>query len=266
MPTLADTATTQRACPLCSADAATVRRVADGWPLATCDGCGFLYAPTIRANTATEHEDLPEDYEPVSRARHAQVHRLLSRLLPEGATVADVGAGFGELGLVAAEAGRFRYIGFEPSVSITEVARRRGVDLRPELFDRSSLDEPPDAIVLDNVIEHVADPIGLLREADAALTPGGHLVVIVPNRHDLRQVVPQWRRANHWIPPEHINYFTAASLRRALEGLGHQVRPFGFRALRTEDWRYGPRAVGEVLGIHPFGLNVVSRRSTPMAR
>jgi SAM-dependent methyltransferase len=253
-------ATVTRSCPLCEDRAATVRRTVDGWDLATCDACGFLYAPTIREDTATELE-LPDDYEPVWRARHRQIHRLLAGLLAEDQTVVDVGAGFGELGLVTAGAGRLTYIGYEPSETVAAAARRRGVDMRAEMFTPTTLADPVGAVVLDNVIEHVADPVRLLSDCAEALAPGGTLVVIVPNRYDVRQVVPRWRKANHWIPPEHINYFTAGSLRRALERLGLTVHPFGFAALDRADWKYWPRAAGERLGLFPFGINVYATRN-----
>lgn len=213
----------------------------------------------VRDDTATEVE-VPDGYEPVWRARHRQIHRLLAGLLDVGETVVDVGAGFGELGLVAAEAGRVSYVGFEPSQSVAAAARRRGIDMRAELFGPDSLPDRVGAVVLDNVIEHVADPVGLLSDCVGALCPGGVLVVIVPNRYDARQLVPRWRDANHWIPPEHINYFTARSLRRALQGMGLTVRPFGFAALDRSDAKYWPRALGEQLRIFPFGLNVYGVR------
>lgn len=253
-------ATIHRGCPLCHTLTATIRRTVGQWALSTCDACGFLYAPTIRGNTATETE-VSDNYQPVWRARHRQIHRLLVGLLGPGETVIDVGAGFGELGLVTARAGQLAYVGYEPSRSVAEAARRRGVDLRVELFGPDSAPEPVGAVVLDNVIEHVADPVGLLSCCSAALRPGGVLVVIVPNRHDARQLVPRWRDARHWIPPEHINYFTARSLRRTLESLGLAVRPFGFAALGREDWKYWPRALGEHVGIFPFGLNVYGTRT-----
>ena len=186
----------------------------------------------IRTNTATELQ-FADDYQPIWRARHRQIHRLLTGLLQPGETIVDVGAGFGELGLVAEQGGELTYVGFEPSASVSAIARNRGVDMRAELFDDKSLSEPVGAVVLDNVIEHLADPVGLLESCVGALRPGGILVVIVPNRHDVRQLVPKWRDTNHWIPPEHINYFTPSSLRQVLGRLNVEVRPFGFAALDT---------------------------------
>jgi SAM-dependent methyltransferase len=250
--------TTVRGCPLCRATAATTRRIVDDWTLVACDECGFLYAPTIRTNTATEME-FPDDYQPIWRARHRQIHRLLTGLLRPGETVVDVGAGFGALGPIVNESGRLSYIGFEPSISVAEVARRRGVDMRAELFGRDSLPEPVGAVVLDNVIEHLADPVALLADCAEALRPGGILVVIVPNRYDIRQLIPAWRDANHWIPPEHVNYFTPRSLRRTLGRLNLDARPFGFAALGAADLKYWPRAAAERLGLYPFGLNFYGR-------
>lgn len=249
----------ERGCPLCDASQSTTRRTIDGWALATCDSCGFLHAPSIRSDTATEL-DLADDYVPVWRARHRQIHRLLEGLLDRDELIVDIGAGFGELGLVTNEVGRFVYQGYEPSHSVAAAARRRGVDMVSEFFAPSSIDEPAGAVVLDNVIEHVADPVGLLATAADSVRTGGAVVVIVPNRFDVRQAIPRWRDANHWIPPEHINYFTPSSLRRTLEALGLDVHPFGFAALGWRDVRYWPRALGERLGVFPFGLNVYGVR------
>lgn len=161
--------------------------------------------------------------------------------------------------MITAQSGELAYVGFEPSATVAAVARNRGVDMRAELFESNSLAEPVGAVVLDNVIEHLVDPMGLLESCVHALRPEGILVVIVPNRHDIRQLIPRWRESNHWIPPEHINYFTPASLRRTLGQLNLEVHPFGFGALEFADWKYWPRALGEKVGLFPFGLNFYGR-------
>src|SRR4051812_894884 len=101
------TETTTRPCPICHTTRRTPKRTVDGWVLASCNHCGFLYAPVIRSNTATEFDAVPDGYQPVPRARHAQVHRLLAQRLRPGSTIVDVGAGFGGLGLVAQSEARF---------------------------------------------------------------------------------------------------------------------------------------------------------------
>lgn len=250
------TVTVVRACPICESDEARPLREVDGWPLVTCQ-CGFVYAPCILEDTADEFE-VTDDFVGHPRARHRQIHRLLQRVTPTGGTVVDIGAGDADLGVLIHEADTYEYIGYEPSASHAAVAARQGVTVRPVPFDG---DVAADAVVLDNVIEHVADPVALLTDAIQSLRPGGVLVVIVPNRWDIRQLRPGWRYSDHWIPPEHINYFTARTLRRILKSLGLQVHPFGFKALGLADWRYWPRAALELVGTYPFGLNVYGTKA-----
>ena len=80
----------------------------------------------------------------------------------------------------------------------------------------------------------------LLADAVATLRRGGLAVVIVPNRDDLRQAVPSWRDARHWIPPDHINYFSMTDVKRMFAHCGLDAQPFGFRALTMSDYRYFP--------------------------
>ena len=82
------------------------------------------------------------------------------------------------------------------------------------------------------------------------------MIVIVPNRYDVRQLNPAWRDREHWIPPEHVNYFTPSSLEKCMCGVGVRPHPFGFAALGIRDSKYWPRAMLELVGTYPFGLNM----------
>ena len=69
---------------------------------------------------------------------------------------------------------RYRYVGFEPSASRAAFCRARGFDVREELFrGPDSVGMPADAIIIDNVLEHVEHPAALARVAVDALRPGG---------------------------------------------------------------------------------------------
>jgi SAM-dependent methyltransferase/predicted RNA-binding Zn-ribbon protein involved in translation (DUF1610 family) len=250
--------TTSRPCPMCGTDRSTERHRVHGWAVCTCDDCGFLFCPVIPDTTAVESSP-PADFD-FHRPRYQHAHRLLERSLEPDALVVEIGAGFGTFGQLVEAQGYFRYSGFEPSHAAADVASRRGVQLRRAFFRAEELSEPADAIVIDNVLEHVADPVGILREAARALKPDGLIVIVVPNRHDLRRAIPAWRR-EFWIPPEHINYFRHGDLRRVLSQLGFRLRPFGFAALTRADWRYWPRAAAEASGLHVLGLSIVASRS-----
>jgi SAM-dependent methyltransferase len=91
-----------------------------------------------------------------------------------------------------------------------------------------------DAVVLTDVLEHIAEPIGVLEATAALLAPGGCLAVKVPHGpSQLRK--EEWRaRLRPSYRPTvadnlvHVNHFSPASLRLALERSGFEaveIRP-----------------------------------------
>ena len=73
--------------------------------------------------------------------------------------------------------------GIELNSSAAQIARTKGFaghEEMLEVFERSHC-EYFDAVCLFQVLEHVADPMGLIRQALACVKPGGFLIVGVPN-------------------------------------------------------------------------------------
>jgi len=77
-------------------------------------------------------------------------------------------------------------------------------------------DDAHDVVMLDNVLEHVVDPLGLLRSLHRLVKPGGVLIVEVPNDFSLVQMAALdrgWIDRAFWVDlPQHLSYFDAASL------------------------------------------------------
>jgi SAM-dependent methyltransferase len=94
----------------------------------------------------------------------------------------DVGSGRGDLGLVLGEHG-WRVTGVEPSREACDEANARGAPtLHGTLATVSTrLDSDFDAIVFQHSLEHVAEPVDDLRLARQHLSPGGLLLVSLPN-------------------------------------------------------------------------------------
>lgn len=69
-----------------------------------------------------------------------------------------------------------------------------------------------DGVILHSYLEHEADPLRVLKGIHRALKPGGVVYVRVPNFGSLnrRVVGATWCGFRH---PDHVNYFTLASLR-----------------------------------------------------
>lgn len=83
-----------------------------------------------------------------------------------------------------------------------------------------------DVVWLQNVLEHVLDPLGLLQSLRTLVAPGGIAVVTVPNDCSITQQAAL--AAHHidsafWVvPPDHLTYFDHLSLSRAAAATGWQ--------------------------------------------
>jgi SAM-dependent methyltransferase len=213
---VADAGIARDVCPLCgSVDRAafrTVARLGSNHKLVKCSDCGFVYAAKARPDTA-DHGEISMLYWRF-RSRHHQIRRLIHLHLKPGSQIVEIGCGRGELGYIMKD-DPYSYTGYEPASGLSKFGQQHGVNVVHDFFRRETA-PAADAIIVDNVLEHVIDPQGLLADAVMTLRAGGLAVVIVPNRDDLRQVVPSWRDARHWIPPDHINYFSMKDVERML--------------------------------------------------
>jgi SAM-dependent methyltransferase len=76
-----------------------------------------------------------------------------------------------------------------------------------------------DVVHMNEVLEHVPDPRGILELADALLDPGGLVALMVPNDYSpFQQVLREICRFEPWwvAPPHHVNYFDVDSIRDLL--------------------------------------------------
>ena len=136
----------------------------------------------------------------------------------------DFGCGDGEM-LAAAKVLGMEAIGIDISATRALAARVAGALVLPDLatFDAKGGGKVH-AVVLSQVLEHVSDPVGLLRAIAPRMVPGGVLFVAVPNCSGL--TVPRDFDGFHRLQPlEHINAFTPRTLRETVARAGfHPLR------------------------------------------
>jgi SAM-dependent methyltransferase len=110
----------------------------------------------------------------------------VSRLLPEageaGLDILEIGCGQGAAGARLARLGR--YVGLEPDPKSYAVAIERvgaqGGEVRQGSLERLADGEDFDLVCAFEVLEHIADDVGAVRDWVARVRPGGHLLLSVP--------------------------------------------------------------------------------------
>jgi len=130
----------------------------------------------------------------------------------------DVGCGDGAF-LAKMKALGWEAIGVEPDEKAAAVARTNfGLEVFVGALEAAGFaNESFDAITLNHVIEHVGDPIGLLRRCRDLLRRGGRVVVTTPNAEGLGHRIfrEHWRGLE---VPRHLMVFSLGNVKRlALE-------------------------------------------------
>jgi SAM-dependent methyltransferase len=206
-------------------------------------------------------------------SRERALARTLAGLLDTKAqgAVLDVGTGMGyQLAAFAEELPQFDIVGYDLNDEKEESIRANGATD----FYSGSLEDIPkkfDLITLNHVLEHLPEPVTVLRQAAALLKPEGYLAVIVPCFKSVY---------TDFFFLEHCSHFTESSLNvvSALAGLSIVDRlegrlgriEIGFVARRSEKGRSASpleavewsqslpkfiRGLGSQRKIGVFGLN-----------
>jgi len=197
-----------------------------GFTYHTCLECTHVYvAPRVRLDllldlaSRHEHDDDDNDFLEIQKIFAEPICHLI-RLRAPGNRLLDLGFGRGHIMRLA------RAYGFE--VYGMDSSRRLVGQLEPEFGKRlnhGTLGADPipwdsfDAIVMSHVVEHLVEPVKILRDVLAKLSPGGLLYVAVPNIESLQFRIfgKYWDAIN---PMVHMQYFNEKSLTRLLREAG----------------------------------------------
>jgi 2-polyprenyl-3-methyl-5-hydroxy-6-metoxy-1,4-benzoquinol methylase len=161
-----------------------------------------------------------------------QADRPIHRVLDFGAGEGHLVAAFRSLGLVAE--------GVEPSEAGRQQAMSRyGIELAPSLPPETY--ERYDLIVLQHALEHVADPIAVLRELAGRLDTLGSMLIEVPNASSFEMLRPSRRRTILDLPV-HLYHFTPRTLSAALSAAGLEIVRMSLTNPDWLEWLFALRA------------------------
>jgi SAM-dependent methyltransferase len=157
----------------------------------------------------------PEKHVAGSEAQRVRRMSRLAPLLKPKNRILEFGCSSGFM-LYPLQAAGHECTGIEPSGVFRDYVQSRRVTCYRNLEEYSAASESSagfDLILHYYVMEHIADPIGLIRQQLALLTPSGRIVVEVPNANDALTTIYKipayelfiWVVSHRW-------YFTEQSL------------------------------------------------------
>ena len=155
----------------------------------------------------------------VARGRSLEVLALAAS---EAGSLLDVGCGNGHF-LKRMQTLGWRVSGVEPDPAAVAYAASQGLQVFKGTIRDVPINARYDVITLSHVIEHVSDPVNLLRQCRERLRQNaGRIVVTTPNCKSLGS---RWF-GRHWRGleiPRHLNIFSTESLRACVSRAGLRV-------------------------------------------
>ena len=279
-----DSSVVIKPCALCGRQGGRRLYMQAHFPVVRCGTCGLVYAD--------EHfrdEDLREfytgDYYQRAYVCHpAEIDRKITEeycrafgrvdRLAGGGRLLDFGCARGTFLEEAARRGfaeRWRLEGIDINPDEVRMGHERGVSIFCGNLEQAAWPADSfDAITAFSVLEHLQDPIGVMRQLASVLRPGGLLLAVVPAGGCLivnlaillaRMLGDRVRGfTDNVFPEEHLYYFTEQTMARALELSGFEPVSFFHEPSYLETHPPSP-----LVAVAAYGLRLcsfVTRRQT----
>ncbi len=228
-------------CPICAiarwtqAYGGRIRRGQFGdWIVGTvwrCESCGLEYLPPSQSDLKGFYEseeyrrsvDAGADVETFRRLHDATSVRWLGMIdggLLRNAVIANVGCGAGSF-LDGAGGYARQVVAIEPMREYHRDLAARGFHVYPYAGDAAAdWAGKVDVACSFSVLEHVPQPVTLLKEIRSLLKTSGSLYLTTPNRNDVLVRIKAPEFDSFFYRAHHIYYFDAVSLRAAAIAAG----------------------------------------------
>ena len=144
-----------------------------------------------RSSELTKLEDISRDSVYALGANRTMIeycYRIVSRLFPRPGSVLEMGPADGVMTSRLVDlAGQLSVVEASKTYCSSIEARLPTVKVHCALFEEFEPDCKYDLIILGHVLEHVEDPVALLRRVQAWLAPGGSIFSAVPNARSIHR-------------------------------------------------------------------------------
>jgi SAM-dependent methyltransferase len=253
------------------------RTSADSFLAVRCRSCGLIYLdprpassalPLIYPDSYHAFDFSPRKFGVIYRVRGwLEMRRLLgaTRGLEAEARIPYIGCGDGfHLGLLRRFGSpSWRLEGIDIDRRAIAMARQAGFAIHDGAAETAPLPESSyDLVLLIQTIEHLDNPLGVLRAIRRALKPGGQLIVVTDNAASLDARIFSGRHWGGYHFPRHWNLFDARSLRLIAEKA--ELETVALSTLVSPvNWLYSIHNLLADWGCSPRVLRAFSLKSAP---
>ncbi|MFH1522348.1 MAG: class I SAM-dependent methyltransferase [Patescibacteria group bacterium] len=225
-------------CPICRSKEIKFFCEKNGYKIYRCFDCDLIFVWPMPGNLAAIYsapyfkrsaDDKKEnkfgyvDYEEDKEAAREIFISYLDKIsqLTKGRKIFDVGAATGYFLDIAKKQG-WSTGGMEISAYAAAIAKHKGHDVLLGDLAELKIEGKYDVVTMWDVLEHLSDPVGYLKLINNILNPDGILAI---NTIDSSSF---WARlwGKNWhaiLPPEHLFYYSAKSLKILLENNGFKI-------------------------------------------
>ena len=178
----------------------------------------------------------------------------------------DIGCGDGTFIKFMQKQG-FNVRGIENPDLLLQVQKRQAIEI--EIKFKAGIPKPTselsraDIVTLWQVLEHVANPLAVLLEANCILKPGGLLIISVPNFKSMQSALcrSKWF---HLDIPRHRWHFCPQTMFRILKQSGFSVVRFSHFSLEYNPFGWFQSLLNVCLCSPNFVYNLLKRRELPV--
>lgn len=238
-----------RACPTCGAGDYKTELSKDHMNLVRCAQCRLVYVNPVFDEAHYKEIYRSQDYQDIAKGLAVDSHgyrverfgcervEIMKHYLPSNASIhyLDVGCSTGFVVEAARDAG-WQAMGLDLNPSAIEFGRERGLDLHNQALDEADFAVNSfDAISLFDILEHLVNPLEILRKAISLLKPCGILFLYIPN-YDSASRLLMGEHAHFIWPTHHLNYYTIETISDLLERQGLAIEMVMTEGLDIADY------------------------------
>ena len=192
-----------------------------------CDHIQLFPVPTLNDEKKFYDENLQDkninDVGSIKRARRKMMpdnirrYEFIKKIIPKKSRVLEIGSGHGFF-LEIMKTNGFDIIGYDISKEKRKYSKKvTDVPVYDiNINEKIPSDNKFDIVVLFHTLEHITDPITLLKNIKKLLKPKGKILIEVPNSDDFHLKLNKFYKEFYW-ERAHIHYFNPKILKNVIQ-------------------------------------------------